>query len=146
MVELHLPLGFSVEADALDHPLDLTQEIKTATSTFRNSTIINSWDFPILAKYHFLPFPIVKPYLEAGPSFRATGAVSNYFSKAGFTIGAGVEIKILRLRVEPELRYIRWGRTLTSPAGKSGHQPGTFQRQPGSISGRHCVLSASSVR
>jgi hypothetical protein len=57
-----------------------------------------------------LPFPIVKPYLEAGPSFRATGsAVSNYFSKAAFTIGAGVEIKVLRLRVEPELRYMRWG-------------------------------------
>ena len=110
MVELHLPFGFSVEADALYHPLDLTQEINNGTSTFTSSTRINSWEFPILAKYHFLPFPIVKPYLEAGPSFRATGsAVSNYFSKAAFTIGAGVEIKVLRLRVEPELRYMRWG-------------------------------------
>jgi opacity protein-like surface antigen len=110
MVELHLPLGFSVEADALYHPLDLTQEIDNGTATFRNSTTINSWEFPILAKYHFLPFPIVKPYVEAGPSFRATGGnVSSYFSKAGFTIGAGVEINLHRLRVEPELRYIRWG-------------------------------------
>jgi hypothetical protein len=110
MVELHLPLGFSVEADALYHPLDLTQEINNGTSTFRNSTTINSWEFPILAKYHFLPLPIIKPYVEAGPSFRATGgAVSSYFSKAGLTIGAGVEIKLSRLRLEPELRYIRWG-------------------------------------
>ncbi len=110
MVELHLPLGFSVEADALYHPLDLTEEIDNGTSTFRNSTIVNSWEFPILAKYHFLPFPIVKPYVEAGPSFRATGSsVSSYFSKAGFAIGAGVEIKLSRLRLEPELRYIRWG-------------------------------------
>jgi opacity protein-like surface antigen len=110
MVELHLPLGFSVEADALYHPLDLTQEINNGTSTFRNSTTINSWEFPILAKYHFLPFPIIKPYVEAGPSFRATGgAVSGYFSKAGLTLGAGVEIKLSRLRLEPELRYIRWG-------------------------------------
>jgi opacity protein-like surface antigen len=110
MVELHLPFGFSVEADALYHPLDLTQEINNGTSTFTSSTRINSWEFPILAKYHFLPFPIVKPYIEAGPSFRATGqAVSNYFSKVGLTIGAGVEIKLFKLRVEPELRYIRWG-------------------------------------
>jgi opacity protein-like surface antigen len=110
MVELHLPLGFSVEADALYHPLDLTQEINNGTSTFRNSTLISSWEFPILAKYHFLPFPLLKPYVEAGPSFRATGgAVSNYLSKAGFTVGAGVEIKFRRLHLEPELRYIRWG-------------------------------------
>lgn len=110
MVELHLPLGFSVEADALYHPLDLTQEINNGTATARNSTVINSWEFPILAKYHFLPLPLAKPYAEAGPSFRATGsAVSAYLSNAGFTIGAGVEIKLKRLRLEPELRYIRWG-------------------------------------
>jgi opacity protein-like surface antigen len=110
MVELHLPLGFSVEADALYHPLDLTQEIDNGTSTFRNSTNINSWEFPILAKYRFAPFPLVKPYVEAGPSFRAAGsAVSSYFSKAGLAIGAGVEIKVGRLRLEPELRYLRWG-------------------------------------
>jgi hypothetical protein len=94
MVELHLPLGFSVEADALYHPLDLTQQINNGTSTFSSSTIINSWEFPILARYHFLPFPLIKPYSEAGPTFRATGsAVSSYFSKVGFALGAGVEIK-----------------------------------------------------
>ena len=110
MVELHLPFGLSVEADALYHPMDLTQAINDGTSTFATSTKINSWEFPILAKYHFLPFPIVKPYIEAGPSFRATGsAVSNYFSKAGLTIGAGVEVKLFRLHIEPELRYIHWG-------------------------------------
>ena len=110
MVELHLPLGFSLEADALYHPLDLTQEINNGTSTARNSTTINSWEFPIIAKYHFLPLPLLKPYAEAGPSFRASGsAVSAYLSKAGFTIGAGVETKLRRLRLEPELRYIRWG-------------------------------------
>ena len=120
MVELHLPLGFSVEADALYHPLDLTQEINNGTSTFTSSTTINSWEFPILAKYHFLPFPLLKPYVEAGPSFRAAGgAVGNYLSKAGFTIGAGVEIKLSRLRVEPELRYIHWGSDATLTYGQS---------------------------
>ncbi len=110
MVELHLPLGLSVEADALYHPLDLTQEINNGTSTARNSRSINSWEFPILAKYHFLPLPILKPYVDAGPSFRAAGTpVNSYFLKAGFAIGAGVEVKLRRFRLEPELRYIRWG-------------------------------------
>jgi hypothetical protein len=110
MIELHLPFGLAVEADALYHPLDLSQQINNGTGTFSNSTLINSWEFPIVAKYHFLPLPLVKPFVEAGPSFRATGsAVSSYFSKAGFTIGGGVEIKLLRFRLEPELRYIRWG-------------------------------------
>ncbi len=110
MVELHLPLGFSVEADALYHPLDLTQQINNGTSTLTSSTKINSWEFPILAKYHFLPFPIVKPYIEAGPSFRAIGSGINIKpSSTGFALGAGVEVKLLRLRIEPELRYIRWG-------------------------------------
>jgi hypothetical protein len=120
MVELHLPFGFSVEADALYHPLDLTEQIDNGTSTFSNSTTINSWEFPILAKYHFLPFPIVKPYVEAGPSFRAVGrANTGYLSKAAFTIGAGVEVKLLRLRLEPEFRYIRWGKDANLTYGPS---------------------------
>jgi hypothetical protein len=109
MVEVHLPLGFAIEADALYHPLDLTQEINNGTSTFRNSTNFNSWDFPVLGKYHFLPLPLLKPYVEAGPSFRFTSSGLNNLSRAGFAIGAGVEIKLLRLRLEPELRYVRWG-------------------------------------
>jgi opacity protein-like surface antigen len=110
MVELHLPLGLSVEADALYHPLNLAQEINNGTTTFHNSMNFNSWEFPILGKYRFLPLPLIKPYVEAGPSFRATGSsVSSYFSKSGFTLGAGVELKLSRLRIEPELRYTRWG-------------------------------------
>jgi hypothetical protein len=107
MVELHLPLGFSVEADALYHPLSLAQQIGTGTTVFNNPTIIHSWEFPILAKYRFLHLPLVKPYVEGGPSFRAISA--SYFSNSGITLGAGVELKIARIRIEPELRYTRWG-------------------------------------
>lgn len=114
MAELHLPLGFAVEADALYHPLNLTQQIFNAPGTlnpgtFQSSTTVNSWEFPILGKFHFLPLPLVKPYVEAGPSFRALGNEAKYFSNSGFTLGGGVEIKISRLRIEPEIRYTRWG-------------------------------------
>ncbi len=102
MAELHLPLGLSVEADGLYHPLSQRTTALGSSSTEN----IPSWEFPILAKYHF-PFPVVKPVIMAGPSFRHIRF--DYFSNSGFTIGGGVEIKLARIRVEPELRYTRWG-------------------------------------
>src|SRR6185312_6856249 len=65
----------------------------------------SSWEFPILAKYRF-GFPIVHPYIEAGPSFRAT-SISN-LSNNGVTVGAGVEVQALLLRIAPEFRYTHW--------------------------------------
>ncbi len=108
MVEVHLPLGFSVEADGLYHPLNLNQTIVTST-TFHNSYTFQSWEFPILAKYRFLHTPIVKPLIEAGPTFRATSESLNQFAKVGFVLGGGVEIKVGHLRIEPDIRYIHWG-------------------------------------
>jgi len=108
MGELHLPLGLSVEADALYRPLNLatSNTVVPQTVPFQTSRNINSFEFPILAKYHF-PFPLVKPYVEAGPSFRAVSI--SYLSNSGFTMGGGVELKISKVRFGPEIRYTRWG-------------------------------------
>src|SRR5580704_962678 len=60
MVELNLPFGLSVEADALYRPLNLTTDteiIPTDTST-RRSVDVSSMEFPILLKAHFLHTPI----------------------------------------------------------------------------------------
>lgn len=108
-VELNFPVGVSVEADALYRPLNFTTAItvvpRPASTTESN---VSSWEFPILLKYRF-PFPIVKPLVEAGPSFRTTGSQLTWFSNRGLTLGGGVEFKIGRLRFGPELRYTRWG-------------------------------------
>src|SRR5262245_24180024 len=66
MVELHLPLGLSVEGDALYHPINQRVTVQNTVSSDEN---ISQWEFLILAKYHF-PFPIIKPVIMAGPSFR----------------------------------------------------------------------------
>jgi Outer membrane protein beta-barrel domain len=108
MVELHLPFGLAVEADALYRPVQNLVQISPNTYESYSSNA-GSWEFPILAKYHFLPLPIVKPYVDAGPSFRTVSGNEGNFSTAGLTLGAGVEVKLLRLRIEPEFRYIRWG-------------------------------------
>lgn len=108
--ELHVPLGFSVEADALYRPLDLevnTRVISLQTITV-NSSSKASWEFPILVKYRF-PIPVVKPYLDAGPSFRAKSSDITRLSDRGLTLGGGVELKLGRVRLGPELRYTHWG-------------------------------------
>jgi hypothetical protein len=109
MIELHLPLGLSVEADGLYRPLNFASENRvTPLGLFRSVTNISSWEFPIVGKFH-LPFPIVKPYAELGPTFRHVGGNLTYFSNTGLTAGVGVEVKLGHLRFGPEIRYTRWG-------------------------------------
>lgn len=110
MVELHLPLGLSVEADALYRPLNVTTETQTVPqpTIVRTSKNVSSWEFPILGKVR-LPVPLLKPYVDAGPSFRTVGSDLDFLSNSGITVGLGVELKISRLRIAPEVRYTHWG-------------------------------------
>jgi Outer membrane protein beta-barrel domain len=114
-VELRLPLGFSVEADALYRPLNLTTntQVLPLPPTALLSIDVNSVEFPILAKYHFAGAPLVSPYLEAGPIFRTVASTGSYLSNKGFAIGLGTDFKLLLLRISPELRYSRWGSDAT---------------------------------
>lgn len=117
MVELNLPFGLAVEADALYRPLDVTTQTRVIplTSVSRLSENISSMEFPILAKAHFLHTPIVKPYVEAGPIFRYVGSKVPYLSNSGLAAGVGVDFKLLLVRITPELRYSHWGSDSASP-------------------------------
>jgi opacity protein-like surface antigen len=109
MLELHLAKGFSVEANALRRPVELTQSIRypdgslfTGGDTFHNTT----WQFPILAKYRFSTGN-VRPFITAGPSIRRGGHAPG-MSKLGITLGVGVETQVRRLKIAPTVRYTRW--------------------------------------
>jgi hypothetical protein len=107
MGEVHLILGLSVEADALYRPLHLNVQDASGNPVADHSYA--SWEFPILAKWRF-PIPLLKPYIEGGPSFRAIGGTaSNYLSNDGLTFGVGLELRVSRLRIGPELRFTHWG-------------------------------------
>ena len=100
-VEVKLPFKFSIEGDALYRGYNFT-----AGSL---STSPHSWDFPIVAKYHFLKGPI-KPYVEGGLSFSHLSDVSsvltpNHLTNTGIVIGGGVQLNLLLLKISPELRY-----------------------------------------
>ncbi len=104
--ELRFPFGIGFEGDALYQRVNL-----------RNLPIIgafttgsyNSWEFPVLAKYRFrLPVPVVKPFVEAGPSFRAESSSLPDLSAAGVIFGGGVEFKLPVIRLSSDLRYTHW--------------------------------------
>jgi len=117
VIELGLPAGFAVEAEAMYRPLNLTVDSTIAPQpTIRSVTNITSWEFPILGKYYFFHTPGLHPYVEAGPIFRAVGNQASNLSNSGAALGGGVNIQIWKLRIMPELRYERWGHDATVTA------------------------------
>jgi hypothetical protein len=127
MIEVHLPFSLSIEADALYRPLSLAVENQLPTIVSRSVIDPVSWEFPVLGRFR-LPFPIVKPFVEAGPSFRTVGSNRGYLSNKGFLMGIGVELKVSRVRFGPEIRYTRWGDD-ARPSPGVGFQPPSSQNQ-----------------
>jgi opacity protein-like surface antigen len=111
-VEVRLPAGFSVEADAL-YESAIFNSVYTGGST---------WQFPVVAKYKLLTGP-VRPYVEGGVSFShitdlAEIPALSHSSNFGIVLGAGLEVKLLVLRISPEIRYNGWTlQSIQDPAG-----------------------------
>jgi hypothetical protein len=117
MVEVRLPLHLSVEVDGLYHELEFTNAFiePNGTPNSVSPAPVVTWEFPLLAKYRF-SLPLVKPFVEAGPSFRTAGNLNSTSpSSHGFTAGMGVEAHVLKLRIAPQVRYTRWARDRRSP-------------------------------
>jgi len=98
--EVRLPSGFSIEIDAL---------YRSFSSTVRGSSVVSggTWEFPVLAKKKLFKGP-VRPYIEGGLVLsHLTGSDLNvaHASNYGITLGAGIEIHALVLRISPEVRY-----------------------------------------
>jgi hypothetical protein len=89
--ELRLPLGLSVGAEALYK---------------RSSQGESAWEFPILGRLR-APGGLLRPFVEAGPTFQRVSLISQ--SRAGFALGGGLEIKLPIVRIQPGLRYSRFG-------------------------------------
>lgn len=99
-VELHLPFHLGIEADALYRRYNI-------------GGTVNHWEFPILAKYRFGIAPVLHPFVDAGPSFNYVSDPGHlldrpHASTTGFAMGGGIEIKLLLVRIAPEIRYTRW--------------------------------------
>lgn len=107
-LELRLPMGIGFEFDALYR--------KMAYAVAGAETSASSWQFPLLFKYR-LPAPVAHPFVSAGPVFHSLGEALNFGPDRGFAIGGGLDIKLLKMHVSPELRYTRWGETKYTTPG-----------------------------
>jgi hypothetical protein len=112
--EVRLPGNFSVEVDALYRSFSFTSAVDSASA--------GSWEFPVLAKYKFLKGPIT-PYVEGGLIISHLTGVKqvvelNHVENYGITLGAGLQVKALMLRISPEIRYEGFAfRNFDSPGG-----------------------------
>jgi hypothetical protein len=113
--ELRFRSRFSVEVDALYRELHATMASVgphgslNGVSPFR----VETFEFPVLAKYQF-GAGTLKPFLEAGPSFRATGNLNFFPSHHGVSAGFGMETHWRGLNIAPVVRYTRWAQDMPS--------------------------------
>lgn len=135
-LEIRLPAGFAIEADALYRRIGNTNIFRSSLDGVTNSIISrqrgNSWEFPVLGKYYFRSRESKwQPFAASGYAFRGTqvrsdssvtttdasGAThtssSHYDFGLGLGVGAifagGVRFHAGRFAFLPELRYTRWG-------------------------------------
>ena len=107
VVEMRLPFGFAIEADGLYR--GTSYQVTNGTGGF--ATIdSSSWEIPYLAKFRF-PIPLLKPFVVAGGSYRTLDNLQPGITPThnAFVAGAGLELRIKRLRLSAEARYLRWG-------------------------------------
>lgn len=108
--EVALRKRLSLELDALYHPLRYTAESSDNggtpihTSTFNNAI---TWEFPVLGKYTFSSRGVA-PFAEIGPIFRLPQDSNGPLSTSGLAAGAGIRVRLHRLKIEPLLRYTHW--------------------------------------
>ena len=146
--ELHLPFHLSFEVDALyrRNGFDYSAPPSQFFTGFSSRTKVNDWEIPLLGKYTLGAGPF-RPFLDAGLTYRhvsiadfigisgATKATTPFVpldnpSIAGFTLGGGLTLKLLLIRVSPEIRYTHWGsqafqgltRTSTTPLSSTTDQ------------------------
>ena len=133
-VELHLPLGFAVEFDALYRHLQYSAAGNIEGFFTTSKTTASNWEFPLLLKYRFA-FPVVRPYVDGGVAWDALSGVSQTVESGsspfamknngatGFVLGGGIDIHAAFLHISPELRYTRWFTApITDVAGLQSNQ------------------------
>jgi hypothetical protein len=122
-VELGLPLGFALEADALYSRLGYSIDSHHIGVRYNDRVRANAWEFPVLAKYHAaLP---LRPSIFFGISPRHASVRVDSFSEwtlgtttitsstttsrakdHAWVFGGGLELAAGYLRVAPEIRFL----------------------------------------
>jgi hypothetical protein len=131
-------------------PLTDCEDTQTTFQTQGVSKVGRSWEFPVAIQYHFSS-PSLRPYVEGGFSYNhltgifvnpvgvpydpqrplpqhVVGANPSTINRSGFLLGAGVEIKLPRIRVTPGVRYARYDSVESTLTASS--VPGSANQTP----------------
>jgi len=106
VVELRIPFGFALEVNGLYRGTEYTATNNGVASNIN----AHAWEIPYLAKFRF-PIPLLKPFISAGGAYRSFTDLPNNVTAThnAFVAGGGLELRISRLRLSGEARYLRWG-------------------------------------
>ncbi len=107
-LELRLPFGVGFEFDALYR--------KVAYTSGGQEISASSWQFPLLFKYR-MPMVMARPFFTVGPVFHSLGGALSFGPERGFALGGGLDLKLIKVHVSPELRYTRFGGSRSPLAG-----------------------------
>ena len=140
--EARLPFGLGVEVDILYRHFRYSSSsgVSSLTTNITNiDTTSGAWEFPILAKYRFKG-KIIRPFVDGGvawdklsgltqtvksvvatvTSSKTTSSPAELANSTtrGYVLGGGVDVKVLKLHISPEVRLTRWGaKHFIDPAG-----------------------------
>jgi hypothetical protein len=103
-IEATISHGFSIEAAAIYRHLQQSTVTSDPSGVRRVNSSLQSWQFPILAKYGMPSYRGLTPFIEAGPSFRLPVGLSRF----GFSSGLGIDLRLGTAKISPGLRYTRW--------------------------------------
>jgi hypothetical protein len=111
---VRLPMGFSVEGDALYNRQNLNFGQIGGFSAAAHS---DSWEFPVMLKYT-IGHGTIAPVLGGGISFRHIndfGSLPSYLfngstnsNSYGYVVGGGFQFRAGPVSITPEVRYTRW--------------------------------------
>ncbi|MGB7758492.1 MAG: outer membrane beta-barrel protein [Bryobacteraceae bacterium] len=143
-VEVRLPLGLSVEFDALYRHFSYTNVLGSVIDSITSVGSSGNWEFPLVVKYKF-PSGIVRPYVEAGVAWDTLSGLKNTATTAvcgsgafcpansssvviapptasskgtmGVVLGGGIDIHAVIIHVAPEIRFTRWAQEYFNLSG-----------------------------
>jgi hypothetical protein len=147
-LEVGLPFGLAVEADALYRRTGFQASAANGDYDIFVHERANLWEFPVQLKYR-IPVSPAKPFLEVGYVRRIIGGdvdtnvtgnlpnfpgmtYSTYYSEwndsNGVVIGGGIQFALGHLHLSPTVRYTHW--TDNTVAGVFGGPHSVFSGGP----------------
>lgn len=111
VAEMRIPFGFAFEVDGLYRGTEYHLTTNNLTSTIP----AHAWEIPYLVKFRF-PIPLLKPFVSAGGAYRAFTDLPSNITPAhnAFVLGGGLELRVKRVRVSGEMRWLHWNSPSTN--------------------------------